>query len=203
MGDQNHEYISDNKLYLSKNKQKDFDTIIYYIYERFILDYDAMEKKYSDLIKTIDNSKEVFECGNIYAKYDLKKTESKFINNQIDLSLDLINELDTYFKLNNPNQLKLVDFNTLIFINPKGTYQDKRGITKLDWLLQFHSKVYIMSERNNVNGYIDFLQLIHSLYDIKSHKFDSWYEMFCNCYVHQLEKNHDCVIIECIFDHLL
>jgi hypothetical protein len=84
-----------------------------------------------------------------------------------------------------------VGINKYVFINTRGFNEDHRGST--------HCKLYVKME--NVVGFkgmITLYDLIHIFYRLKSHKFDKWYEMYCESKVF---SDNNSYIIKLNFDH--
>ncbi len=68
------------------------------------------------------------------------------------------------------------------FTNSRGINRDHRGSTHCRINLKFEKQV-------NINEYITLHDLVQIYYRTKSHKFDTWYELYCGCSVIKKKEN--------------
>jgi hypothetical protein len=78
--------------------------------------------------------------------------------------------------------------------NHRGDNDDARGIRYLDWKLYYWKEFDVYNESG-----ITLHDLIIAAYKIKSHKFDAWFELFCN--INSLRIDDDSLHIGTKFDH--
>ena len=202
-----HKYIIDDVLYFSENIEKDISTIMYYIYDNLTLDYDEMVSRNDHLIGESDYDYwDGYNCDNgIFfdgngehcVGYHYIIPEKSVIRNGDCLSMDLVKELDQYIVQKNKkiNKLK-IQSPAISFMNICGINGSTKGIRKLDWKIQFKPQSYV--QPCELYG-IYFLHVMDSLYDIKSHKFDSRYEEFIGCEI--IDCTSEGLNIVCRFNH--
>lgn len=203
-----HKYIVDGILHLSTDKNKDMNTIIKYIYNNYRLDYDLMKNNNIDLI---DNSKYDFEEDDYDKNWDIcfdgcgtHTVKFEYLNPKFDyngeheenVSLELIAELDNYLKTYDASTLQIGNTNSILFSKENGINHDSRGVRKLDWIIKY-SPVCILQSSNDV---IHFKNIMDALYTIKSHKFEYWYELYCDCQIADTKKGGD-FYVACNYDH--
>lgn len=82
-------------------------------------------------------------------------------------------------------------FNRVRITNRRGPNEDHRGSTHCKIYLQMHDCVFL--ERD-----LTFKDLAIAFYKLKSHKFDKWYELYCNL---ELRKIRNILEIALRFDH--
>lgn len=210
----NHTFIINDTINFTDKITYEFDTLIKFIYENFVLDY----KKMSDLNKNLINGDEYEFNGGEYDKcWDIRfypgyrqleylYCDRNNINDDILYDDDkylvhkkkLIQELKEYIS-NNNNSYKNLKFThkSIILENSSDINHDSRGITKLDWHMSYTRSKIIVPDPNNTH--IMFSQIVDALYDIKSHKFEYWYELYSECDVEKISPNT--INIHCVYDH--
>ena len=169
--------------------------------------------KYHDIQYNIDNHNDL---SLLYLSSDDALDIEYHFNNSLDVEEGYLNDciiekyhsdqsditkkdvfkilLKTLNKLNSGAFFDIDLCDQIMFKNIRGVNYDKRG-TRDNILLPYHEK-YTIDCPFTLN---DFLTGYHK---IKSHKFDYWYELFCNCNF-KFDKINDLntLIIECDFDH--
>jgi hypothetical protein len=78
--------------------------------------------------------------------------------------------------------------------NKKGINHDTRGADETKLVLDFHDKFTLKP----INGKIPLKKLINACFRIKSHKFDFWYELYCDL---KCKKHSDRYEVYVRFDH--
>ena len=91
----------------------------------------------------------------------------------------------------NWENVNIMGAKTLILQNTRGYNYDKRGSNKCDLYLEFY-------EEKEIALPVTLKQLADAFFRIKSHKFDSWYELYCGC-KKVVSKNG--VVLKVNFDH--
>ena len=210
-----HKYIVDDVLHFTEEDARDeFNTVIKFVYENIKLDYDKMAKENKNLIKGDEYDHEEdynWECRGMQYDCDGEHTvkyrytiSEKLDNYEIDdddkneyIKRKILNELVEYFldKTKKLDDLKFT-FSRIRVDNMRGINEDPRGVRKLDWHLQYNYEVEVLPENNNAN--ITFQQFIDALYDIKSHKFENWYELYCGC---DVLVDYTDMFVSCNYDH--
>lgn len=135
-----------------------------------------------------DGEKGYWKCNykyNYYAIYDdsIRPTKEKiyvFDFNDKFLSEkdydDEDKELKEFFlKRILPNKEKITIKENLIFQNKDGINRDHRGSTHCQLELEFIPIITIKK------GTYSFDEISNLLWNLKSHKFENWYELFCDC----------------------
>lgn len=183
-------------------------SIIKYIYHNLPLDYDEMERLYFDSNSSVDFDfkKDCRSAGDrsyinrpkfvpnisdnkyIY-RFVMNLTFNKYYWNEqfnelkesntdpdknFDYCFDLTNEIHEYLKENTAKDLIISGVIGLKLVNTSGINTDSRGIREVDWKLSFWEKYKIYKETD-----VTLHDLIIAAYKIRSHKFEDWYEMFC------------------------
>ncbi|QGR53593.1 hypothetical protein [Moumouvirus maliensis] len=174
-------YIKDNILDLGTKESKiyhNLNTIFHYIYHQIHLDENKTKKLYKH-IKVDYISDSYFVPSKIKDKkyyYGVTKFDKLyFINPDNDFNKKLLKELGKYLDKNSPKDLLLKNVHKIKLINNNGVNDDTRGTSDLDWKLHFWDEFII-----HKNHQLSFHDLILAAFKIKSHKFDSWYELFSN-----------------------
>ncbi|AVL95246.1 hypothetical protein ma859 [Moumouvirus australiensis] len=181
-------YIIDNYLDLGEKESEiyfNLESIIRYIYCQIPLDYNKMNEIYKDV--QVDYCFDYIRNNYIYG-------EPKFISNEMednkyiykfkyelkeicfleeDNNIELIREIHQYLTEKSPKNLILKDIHTIKLINDDGNNEEKGGVRNLDWKLHFWPE-YIISSEDDLKLH----DLIIAAYKIKSHKFETWFEMF-------------------------
>lgn len=83
----------------------------------------------------------------------------------------------------------------MVLENISGFNHDHRGSDHTRIELPFTDRIRLTP----VDGKIKFLDLVQACFDIKSHKFDLWYELFCGIKKFRLEGGDGIATI--VFDH--
>jgi hypothetical protein len=193
--------IRKNKLNLGADTitiKQTLDDLIKYIYYQFPLDYERMAKIYPDS-ETIDTNTHHFESSmNKDDKYVY--TFIRIIDNHDYRNPDMVNELHEYLLLDDhcAKKLKLKNIIKIKLINREGINHDTRGTQELDYVLHFWD-TYCISKRHDLS----FHDLIIGAYKIKSHKFDTWYEMYDNIELFSITQRGDkkAIYAQPGFDH--
>lgn len=209
----NHKYIVNNTLHFTEEIQNEVNTLVKFIYANYPLDYDLMVKENNNLINGSEyDHGEDNNRNNRYIDYDCNGKNNVKYHYNIPENLDdcdvcehkknsasynILNELIEYFsdKTKQFGDLKFT-YNTIDIANIRGINSDSRGVKKLDWHLLYKPVLNIVPE--NGSNHITLLQFVDSLYDIKSHKFENWYELYCGC---DALLNSNTLIILCDYDH--
>lgn len=218
-----HKYIINDTLRFTKYIYYEINVLMSYIYDNFPLDYNKMISKNNKLIVgdeydygpvdpmgdiDWDESGPVFNCdGNNNVEYYYlfsKNPIKRYIKNVYDPNVELAtktitDELSNFFYVLNKNfdSLKF-EYNNIQFMNKSGINRDSRGIRKIDW----HISCNLCTKVEKKNGKpITFLQVMDAVYDIKSHKFDNFYEEFNKCTVLDGPKRNGITFV-CKFDSI-
>ena len=174
-----------------KNLKNDITDILRYIYQQFPLDHKRMKKMY-DHVKAPVNFDDDSDSDDDYYRWKLKfvtnpKLDDDYIykfHDVIDIDYyenkTLIDELHNFLKKKKPEKLLLDEFDVIQLSNHKGVNDDARGVKYLDWRLHFWTEYEVDNDPQ-----ITFHDLIIGAYKVKSHKFETNYEMFCDVdYIH-------------------
>lgn len=209
-----HRYIVNDVIYFTEEITLEFDFLIKFIYNNFVLDYMKMENENKELItgdeydfEDSDGYKNYgeyyFSPGNKKIKYHYKINETMkddFIDREdTHLCIEKFSrELKDYLsdKKNNYKNLKFT-YDSIEFNNINKINSDPRGVRRLDWYMKYSPYKKIGIDKNNTH--ITFPQVIDVLYYIKSHKFEYWYELYISCDVKIISPSgiHIC----CSYDH--
>ncbi len=197
--------IPDDKKYF-------FDQLFRYVYETTQISYaytksndNILTKYYNRNNMWYANSKETGEC-NGYSKCDFKDYETtkspifykfkhepgkiSYMVEKLDFDDDLLQNLQSRFF-----ELHLETKKKIIIMNRAGINDDHRGSDHTKIKLPFHTKIILTP----VDEKIPFEDFIRACFDIKSHKFDLWYELYCG--INVVDKFDDSILIQVKFDH--
>ncbi len=89
------------------------------------------------------------------------------------------------------NNIVLVGYDSIAFMNDVGVNEDHRGSDHCQVSTRFHDTYTVESP-------IRLMDFVKALYKIKSHKWDYHYELFCRCNTKKVDNN---LTINMIFDH--
>lgn len=210
-----HTYIVDDTICFTDKIKYEFDTLIKFVYENFVLDHEKMENINKNLLNGAEYDHEdddynkrkkihYFYPGNNELEYhycDQKNIQDDFLHGDekyIASRTKLLKELKEYFSDPNNNYANLkLAYASITLCNLCGINSDYRGVRKLDWCMLYTSEMTITSKLNS--SYIMFPQIIKALYDIKSHKFEYWYELYIKCKIKNISPN--AIGVYCIYDH--
>ncbi|AAV50319.1 hypothetical protein [Acanthamoeba castellanii mimivirus] len=185
-------YIKNNVLDLgSKDSYIKFNlsTVIDYIYNQIPLDYAEMNKIYKNICTELDDSPEfqsnlteddeyVYKFNEILKKcYDEQEMTKRKIFDPDFLNYKLINELHIYLTKKSPKKLVIKSINSIKLVNNEGVNTDINGTTNVDWKLHFWPEFTIQNSEC-----LTLHDIIIACYKIKSHKFENWYELYCNMF---------------------
>ncbi|AQN67898.1 hypothetical protein [Saudi moumouvirus] len=186
-------YIKENILDLGTTESEIYQnlrTIFHYIYHQIYLDNKRMSNLYKH-VKIDYISDSIFTPSNIqdgkYFYTITKLDESYFLDSEFDYDLNtkLLKELGKYLEEKRAKDLILKNIHKLTLINNDGINNDPSGVIDLDWKLYFWEKFIVQKNRE-----LTFHNLIIAAFKIKSHKFDSWYELFCDFKEENLFVSH-------------
>jgi len=123
-------------------------------------------------------------------KYMLKYNYSKnnILIDDVDYDYFILSSQIYLFKLKN---VLLIGFDKLTIINSCGINADHRGSDHCNVFLPMHNKI-------KKKKYVTLYDLAIIYYKLKSHKWDSCYEMFCYSNVTMCNKD---IAVSLIFDH--
>uniref|UniRef100_A0A6G6ADS4 Uncharacterized protein n=1 Tax=Borely moumouvirus TaxID=2712067 RepID=A0A6G6ADS4_9VIRU len=105
--------------------------------------------------------------------YKFKNELDEVCFSEEDNNIELVRELHQYLVKEIPNNLILKNIHTIKLINDSGINEEKGGVRDLDWKLHFWPE-YIISSEDDLKLH----DLIIAAHKIKSHKFETWFEMF-------------------------
>ncbi|AZL89928.1 hypothetical protein QKC54_gp0816 [Megavirus baoshan] len=174
-----------------KNIKKYLKDIFEYIYQAYELDIEKMQHLYEH-IESYDNHTYYFQNNSI--------NDSEYVYRKKIIDLDnlfrpnrelfnesshiLIEEINTYLLTHSEHDLIIKDFTKILLINNTGPDERKSKLYYLDQKLHFWPE-YIMEDK------ITFHDLIIAAYKIKSHKFETWFEMFAGVLEVHIEKHYN------------
>jgi hypothetical protein len=118
------------------------------------------------------------------------------IHKSIKIPLKKIHNFIFDLKSNPETQVSSIKFlvsKPLIITNPNGINTDHRGSNHTKLILPFVSNVTLGEK-------FTFKDLINTMYQIKSHKFDYWYEFYCAVIISS-KKNSPDIKINVSYDH--
>jgi hypothetical protein len=203
-------YIKNNILNIGESDdeiKKNMKDILRYIYHQYSLNYDKMKALYEHVKVPIDfddnDSNGIDYCDYYRHKltfvghynkddtyiYEFDKYLYDYYENEL-----LVEELHNFLLKNSPKNLHLDEFKYVILSNHHGINNDARGIRCLDWKLYFWEEFNVYDDAG-----ITLHNLIIAAYKIKSHKFENYYELFCD--ISDLRIDDDCLYINAKFDH--
>jgi hypothetical protein len=194
----NNLYIYDDNIY---------STLIKYILERYQLDHDKMnglhqgltdkshydfeddpyedhfdikfnpiylpnEDDDSDSDSDKDNDNKVNFDKDYIIDFIYKDNGIVDLSDDDDYNIKLINDLNDYLSTKSLNELIITNINNLSFYNVSGVNTDPRGIRRLDWKIPFNPSYEIKDNAITLASVRD------AIFNIKSHKFENWYEGF-------------------------
>ncbi len=177
-----------------------------YVYDTIRISY-AYKKSHGKLIKYYNDEYDYDPYDSYDENSDDSDTEEspifyKFSHSPEDFNQTIIEDFDFYVDenitkilQNGPLNLYLKTKKKIVILNPLGFNHDERGLDRMKINLPFHKKVVLIP----VNGKIPFKDFIRACFDIKSRKFDFWYELYCDANVHK--ELTDKIIVKVSFDH--
>jgi hypothetical protein len=197
----------DGKLKIIDDYQKNFHTLIGYIYERYKLDHNAMAREYTNLIHKNNYDHEddeethpsfrYFADGDEDLNFIFTDTGDVDPEDIFKSNTDLVFDLNNYLKNNDANTLSLSEIITICVYNKSHINRDPRGIRRLDWMMLYHNHYKIEA----ISDDIKLSDLRDALYRIKSHKFDMWYELYTSCKYKHHDDESRTIILSIKFDH--
>ena len=143
----------------------------------------------SDIEEADDCGATIFPTSIDRVKYILKYKKKWMDNDYYEpKNIELLKQIfGTNFK-----KVLLVGFKSLKLVNRNGINHDHRGSNHCNIYLKFYPNVHI-TQFTSLNT------LAKSFYKLKSHKWDSWYEMFSDVNF-MTNINHD-IVVHLNFDH--
>jgi len=121
---------------------------------------------------------------------DKHDNNNKNINPESNYKINKIILMISKLKLE-PKEIKFISEFNIKIVNKCGFNHDHKGsnhtLLKLPWI-----------DEVNLGKEFTFFDLLSANYNLKSHKFDKWYELYCDV---SCEKLNDLVIISLNFNH--
>ncbi|AVL94144.1 hypothetical protein mvi_784 [Megavirus vitis] len=187
-------FIQNNYLQIGLKEKKlkiYLKDIFEYIYRAYELDVEKMQYLYEH-IESNDNHTYYFQNNSmndseyVYKKKIIDLDNLLQPNHELfnESSYELIQEINTYLLTHSEHELIIKDFSKILLINNSGPDERKSELYYLDQKLYFWSE-YMMEDE------ITFHDLIIAAYKIKSHKFETWFEMFANISEIHIENHYN------------
>lgn len=134
-------------------------------------------------------------------KFVISTTKSDKLEKFVEHWCDTVISEKEYEFITTLDEMQVVPGNKekIVFISSKdiwlhnhsGFNDDKRGSNRTDICLKYHEKVCLTKK-------FTYGDLLEKLFEIKSHKFDLWYELFCDANAVVTDKK---ITINMHFDH--
>ncbi|ANB50919.1 hypothetical protein [Powai lake megavirus] len=152
--------------------------IFEYIYQAYELDVEKMQYLYEH-IESNNNDTYYFENNSMNDSEYVYRKKIIDLDNLLQPNRELFNEssnvliqeINTYLLTHSEHDLIIKDFTKILLINNTGPDERKTKLYHMDQKLHFWPE-YMMEDK------ITFHDLIIAAYKIKSHKFETWFEMF-------------------------
>jgi hypothetical protein len=140
-----------------------------------------------------NNIKYIFSGKFVFENEDEEEEEEDddVLKNIYKEVYNILNLIQNKCETNSIDNIKLVFDKPITIKNIAGFNEDHRGSDHMIIKLPFIDEIKLSNE-------ITLQELITVAHNIKSHKFDYWYELFSNC---TYSKNEDGILIEVDFDH--
>lgn len=195
-----------SKMFLSREQIKDLPTNeilttkIKFLYRMFELSEEFLNNVGSQTHVSPDSNSEKFPEDILHRPFVFKENSLKDIDFFfLHYDDDTKTKIKTFLSLITKKDITKVECfdpkKTVILHNLVGINRDRRGTIKLDKKFRFHKEWRL---RDNT-----LLSLLEGLFQIKSHKFDNWYELFVDCadYLEEFESGKEYLHIFLDFDH--
>lgn len=134
-----------------------------------------------------------FEITKLPIQYKFKYAPEKF-NQEMANEYGIDDHMMMLLK-GNIHDIYLLSDKKIIIKNRSGFNYDHRGSNHTKIKLNFQPEITLIP----VDGKIPFEQFIRACFDIKSHKFDFWYELYCG--IGKIIKSDDAIEVIVEFDH--
>nr|WBF70441.1 hypothetical protein [Megavirus caiporensis] len=165
--------------------------IFEYIYQAYELDIEIMHHLYEQ-IESYNNHTSYFQNNPMNDSEYVYKKKNFNLDNLLQPNHDLFNEsshlliqeINTYLLIHSEHDLLIKDFTKILLINNTGPDERKSELYHLDQKLHFWPE-YMMEDK------ITFHDLIIAAYKIKSHKFETWFEMFAGVLEVHIENHYN------------
>lgn len=133
--------------------------------------------------------------------YNLSYDNSAMSNYDEDDMPESIDEINRYIQKYGFKSVKFINFSSIFFINKRGVNHDYRGSNFCKLYLSFYSVFELKNEDS-----VTFYDIANAFYRIKSHKWDSHYEMYIDCEVFvtnliENDKTTSNIVVIMDYDH--
>ena len=124
-------------------------------------------------------------------------TETEELTDEEQEIKKMLEMLDTFHSAENPMDVKFIMKYPLVLVNTTGPcYDDERGADNGDCILPTKRECKV----NDTNEFT-FRDLCEAAYIVKTKKFDTWYELYENCYKLLEHEKHELLSIAVAFGH--